>query len=679
MLVTLTSPPDTQFKGTVSGIEPGKSLTLRNVTCPSSGKYLSEITIKATEIQEVVEAEPECVAPVLESQPVSIKDPAILSLARRPSINDRPLIPSSIPQEEKILAEKTNSQEPFTANTEVFLTEPMTKSTVIGGRAENKELALEHSQDKQEPHYSSKTESTSKKRQEKRESKNFRNRGRKGLKLDEALDLNSALEPSKLAGGPRSSRQTQPHEVHPTFQPFSILKRKGPSRDDDGWATGGAKDVKGLGDFDFEGGLAKFDKNTIFTQLQAEDSHGEEDRLVSHNRLPKTKSGTAGSKNLHFSENVLGQPKPINESSKDEEKIWPPKTFDVSDDTETSQQESTDDHDVRRIEENLSINPQPLDLRQSPEISDANVITLPRNFSLSGAAPSPAFFTVASSQRCESVSPAQMFNLESIAESELGLSEDMMSENSGRGIAEVAFLVCKATQPSSTKAQITSQNTVVFLAGNNKSGLRAISAARHMQNHGISIVVCVLGLDRESELLEGLKRQIKVFRSFGGKTFTKSQFFEFMKQSNVHVDLIIDGLLGLAVSFEELLTADQSFAYELISWANSHKAPVLAIDIPTGIDPTNGKISIIDGRQLHLYAEYIVSMGAPKKGLLEAMSLGLGYAGNDGQNKGQEWQLYVADIGFGAAVWKKAGTKVRKGIEFDGSWVLQMRFQGITN
>ena len=60
-----------------------------------------------------------------------------------------------------------------------------------------------------------------------------------------------------------------------------------------------------------------------------------------------------------------------------------------------------------------------------------------------------------------------------------------------------------------------------MLAGNNKSGIRAVAAARHLRNHGPNVVVCVLGLERESELLVGLRRQLKVFRTFGGKLVTK--------------------------------------------------------------------------------------------------------------------------------------------------------------
>jgi enhancer of mRNA-decapping protein 3 len=268
-----------------------------------------------------------------------------------------------------------------------------------------------------------------------------------------------------------------------------------------------------------------------------------------------------------------------------------------------------------------------------------------------------------------------MLNLENIADNELGLSEDMMAENAGRGVAEVALSALNARGRGLTQGSTKIIPTVIAFAGNSKNGLRAVAAARHIRNHGLNVVVCVLGLERESELLAGLKRQLKVFRGFGGKIVTKPELLEYAKTLNAPPELIIDALLGLTISFEELRTGDQATAYELIEWANRSKASVLAIDIPTGIDPTSGKVSIIDGRRLYMHAKFVVTMGAPKKGLLEAMSLGEGVGDGEGAEKG-EWQLFVADIGLGAAVWKKAGTRVRRGVEFEGSWVVRMRFQG---
>lgn len=276
------------------------------------------------------------------------------------------------------------------------------------------------------------------------------------------------------------------------------------------------------------------------------------------------------------------------------------------------------------------------------------------------------------------MSALHMLNLENIADTELGLSEEMMTENAGRGIAEVALSALNAGGGGLTQGKSSTIPIVVVLAGNNKSGLRAVAAGRHIRNHGLNVVICVLGLERESELLVGLSRQLKVFRCFGGKVVNKVQLLEYVKNLDIPIELIIDGLLGLTISFEELRTGDQASAYELIEWANRSRAAVLAIDVPTGIEPTNGKISVIDGRKLYIHAKFVVAMGAPKKGLLEAMARGEGIPDEDGvgNSKGKEWQLFVADIGLGAAVWKKTGTRVRRGVEFEGSWVVGMRFQG---
>jgi enhancer of mRNA-decapping protein 3 len=268
-----------------------------------------------------------------------------------------------------------------------------------------------------------------------------------------------------------------------------------------------------------------------------------------------------------------------------------------------------------------------------------------------------------------------MLNLENIADHDLGLSEDMMAENAGRGIAEVALTTLKNNKTGSAPGKKATIQNLVVLAGNNKSGLRAIAAARHIRNHGMNVIVCVLGLEREAELLAGLKRQIKVFRSFGGKIVNKIELLDYLKALDAPVELVIDGLLGLTMSFEELRRSDQAAAYELIEWANRGKAAVLAIDIPTGIDPTSGKVTIMDGKALYLHAKYVVAMGAPQKGLLDAMAQGEGVADEDGVAEFGEWQLYVADIGLGAAAWKKAGTKIRRGVEFEGNWVVGMRFQ----
>jgi enhancer of mRNA-decapping protein 3 len=226
-------------------------------------------------------------------------------------------------------------------------------------------------------------------------------------------------------------------------------------------------------------------------------------------------------------------------------------------------------------------------------------------------------------------------------------------------------------------------STIVILAGNHKSGIRALAAARHLRNKNFDVVVCLVGIERERDLLEDLKRQIQLYRNFGGRILSKNDFFEFLRRgagagSGLSISLIIDALLGLTMSFEELRVGDQASVYELMEWANRNEAFVLAIDIPSGIDPSNGNVAVIDGSHLFVKPRYVVAIGAPKKGLLEAVT-----PPSDDDTAlpariihEDEWRLFIADLGLGSAIWKKAGTKIRKGIEFDGKWVLEMKYRG---
>ncbi|KAF8854705.1 YjeF N-terminal domain-like protein [Acephala macrosclerotiorum] len=691
MLVTLSSPPGAQLRGVVSGIEPGKSLTLRNVTCPANGKYLPEFTINALEIVDLVEAVSDENAPPTARTPKAIpvlpstqkqqafEDPAILSVGKRPTptINVRPTIPT---QWNSTSMERTESQRTAISREKGREKEPVrdiTPAATLVDTLQQVNIKKEVDEDEGDKLAFEELDAAAfapiEMAPEKAPKKGRRERRRK--EKSERNSNDPKATPAKETKSSKGWRQTPLLEPTGTdvFQPFENLRprQRGKLRKQQemsGWATEDATDVQEMGDFDFENNLAKFDKRTVFEQIHAEDSVADEDRLVAHNRLPKAKPGTAGGKNLHYTENVLEMP---NGNGKAKDGAWKSEADDTELEERASQMGSGSGRHSRRAESKLSVNRRPISRKGSAgmqPLQPARTLSMPTTAKA-------VFRLVPSDRQCEPISALQMLNLENIADNELGLSEDMMTENAARGIAEVALSALHTRTDGLNVGNNVVIPTVVVFAGNNKSGLRAVAAARHLRNHGASVAVCVLGLERESELLVGLRRQIKVFRSFGGKAVTKTELLEYMKNLASPVELIIDGLLGLTISFEELRTGDQATAYELIAWANRSKAEVLAIDVPTGIDPTTGKVSIIDGRQLYIHANYVVAMAAPKKGLLEAMALGEGIGDEDAIGKGREWQLYVADLGLGASVWKKAGTRVRRGVEFEGSWVLGMRFE----
>jgi enhancer of mRNA-decapping protein 3 len=464
-------------------------------------------------------------------------------------------------------------------------------------------------------------------------------------------DVDASIIPARETVRSKGWRQTPLLEPTHSFQPFATLKRKTQVQNN-GWATEDASDVQDLGEFDFASNLSKFDKRTVFDQIKADDMTADEDRLVAHNRLPRP--GTNGGKNLHPTENVLDMPSPTTRV---------PEWNSEASEPESLRQGSGSGRNSRRADSRLA-NVRKTASRKA-SAAHATQTTRPPLSSNSTANTKSALYLVPSNRKCEVISPLQMLNLENIADNELGLTEDMMAENAGRGIAEVALSALDGGVRRLTQDEPAALQTVIVFAGNNKSGLRAVAAGRHLRNHGIQVVICVLGLEREPELLEGLRRQLKIFRNFGGKVLSKAELMEWTKTAGL-IDLVIDGLLGMTISFEELRTGDQASAYELIEWTNRCQISVLAIDVPTGIDPTSGKISIVDGKELFLAAKYVVAMGAPKQGLLAGLQLVGSEAG---------WQVFVADLGLGEKAWRKGGTRVRRGVEFGREWVLGVRFQ----
>lgn len=552
----------------------------------------------------------------------------------------------------------------------------------------------------------------------------------------------------KQAGKGVGWRQTPILQSSATFQPYNSLKKKGGkggAPNDNGWASEDVTDVQEMGEFDFEGSLAKFDKRNLFEQMRQDDKIDVADRLVSHNRQARPKPGTAGGKNLHYSENVLDMPSSTalpksNNKEKSNNDFWNSEADDgaLNGGERLSGRELGSRQSSRRGESKMSAGRR----SQSRKASGTTVgqkaaksntgVSFPCQWRLArtkqpcsrsswtptnqmkqrGANATPkGFHLLPSNRRVETVSALQMLNIENIAHAELGLTEDMMTENAGRGIAEVTLTAL--TDPAITvrhaaTADPTTGNTppptVVILAGNNKSGIRAVAAARHLRNKGVTVLVCVVGIERgDRELLEDMRQQVRLFRNFGGRVFSKSDLLDHLRKASIPiltidtprtslasmskpaaVSLIVDALLGLAISFEELRTGDQATIYELMEWSNRNEAFALAVDIPSGIDPTSGKVNIIDGGELYVKPRYVVSMGAPKRGLLEAMVAG----DDDDDNETTagtsalpddnitEWKLFVADLGLGAAVWKKAGTRLRRGLDFDDKWVLEMKYQG---
>lgn len=447
--------------------------------------------------------------------------------------------------------------------------------------------------------------------------------------------------------------------------------------DPNGWATEDPTDIQEMGEFDFQSNLSKFDKRRVFEEIRNDDTTADEDRLVSFNRKTP-KPGTNNGKNLHWTENVLDSPQESETGDTEQE----------ASDTKLSSGTYSGSR-LGTTRKSSAILGQPLVPQQVNTLSrnqlSATRTTSPMSGKNSISASqvnvpggSGASLRLTTTNRsCPTVNPLQAFEVEQIAVAELGLTEDMITENAGRCIAEAAV----GLLPNDSAAP-----TMLVLGGNHKTGARAISAARHLRNRGHRVTACMLGLQQEGELLESCRKQLDVFKKVGGRVLRWEELSARLSSNDFEPDLVLDALFGMHMAFEDLRTDQQTMAFEMISWANRSNVDMLSVDIPSGFSAASGKLSsgnnviplrklihdfstgevtLLETSRLCINSKSVVCLAAPKTGVMNALLSG----------EGHSWNISVADIGIPQIVWRKYGTRRRHGIDFGNRWVVPLRYQ----
>ncbi len=210
-----------------------------------------------------------------------------------------------------------------------------------------------------------------------------------------------------------------------------------------------------------------------------------------------------------------------------------------------------------------------------------------------------------------SVTAEQMREVDRMALDQTGPNLFQMMEHAGRNLALFAIAVLDDAWYKAT---------IVVLAGRGGNGGGGICAARHLANRGVNVRLCIAEPDRLEEVPAF---QRKIFQSTNGQEIAMDSL------GGERVDLIIDALIGYG-----LRAAPRNPVAELIRWANGTGAPILALDVPSGVDATTG----------HRPGECItphwtMTLALPKTGLLS-------------QRTGQ---LFLADIGIPDQTYRRLG------------------------
>ena len=374
-----------------------------------------------------------------------------------------------------------------------------------------------------------------------------------------------------------------------------------------GWATEDATDVQEMEPFDFAGNLSKFDKRGVFDQFRKDDTTADESRLIHHNRLPP-KPGTAGGKNLHWTENVLELPQSNgygrwnSEAGESEDGVDDHRLSSGRSSRRNTSRSGFRRPQSRRGSAKVSENQPWVNSKLSAaSLGSTRYSSLEqpgspkpgRNMSASpftGSVPQarPSLRVFGSNKICPCLSPLQMLELEQFAVSELGLSEDMITENAARGIADTFIDTLRGVKKDQDLQERSPISSCIVAVGNHKTGARAVAAGRHLRNHGYRVIVTIFGLDREEDLLDSVRVQLNAYRKAGGSVLKPSELLEGLKGDTYRPTIIIDALLGIHTCFEDLRREDQAFFFELALWVNRGMIEVLSVDVPSGLDASNG-------------------------------------------------------------------------------------------
>ena len=214
----------------------------------------------------------------------------------------------------------------------------------------------------------------------------------------------------------------------------------------------------------------------------------------------------------------------------------------------------------------------------------------------------------------------EMAGVDSYAINKMNIPGVILMENAGRGIADIARRLLQQPQGK----------LVYIFCGPGNNGGDGYVVARHLLNHGARVRTFVLAA---ADKIKGdALVNLQILQNIG----QQPEFIQEAVRPRETPDLVIDAMLGTGVK-----GALKGLYAQTADIINSLDCPVLAVDIPSGVNADTGHVA---GPAVR--ADVTATMAAPKRGLL--FSPGREYAG----------RLEIVDISMPPKVVDKRSSKV---------------------
>jgi len=200
------------------------------------------------------------------------------------------------------------------------------------------------------------------------------------------------------------------------------------------------------------------------------------------------------------------------------------------------------------------------------------------------------------------ITPAKMREIDKRTQEEFDIPATILMENAGRAVFQTAIDMLATELLTGKKDKKT-----VVVAGSGNNGGDALVAARHLINNRVEVDIFLIAASEKlgGEAKANYNRAEKVARTMAKsiEILTEgnlSSFKEKLKESQ----LIVDGIFGIGLDRE--VKEPQKTIIQLI---NESQKSVLAVDVPSGLDATDGKIFGVC-----IEAEETVTFARPKTG-----------------------------------------------------------------
>lgn len=207
------------------------------------------------------------------------------------------------------------------------------------------------------------------------------------------------------------------------------------------------------------------------------------------------------------------------------------------------------------------------------------------------------------------VTTAQMRELDEKAIAKYGIPGETLMDNAGLGVADVVDRFLELLDRRDV--------SVLLVAGRGNNGGDAFAAARHLKSYGYNTAVWLAGSLNEVGgdalvHLERMKKDKVRLEELPTKENWDMELEECRGCRNLRVDAVVDGVLGTGIRGPA--RGPSAGAINYINML-SDESPVIAIDVPSGLDSDTG---LADGDAVR--ADVTVAMGLPKRGLVEPVA-----------------------------------------------------------